>query len=138
MKRYEDMLQLPHPMPKKRRPMPMQDRAAQFAPFAALTGYDAAISEAGRLTDQRPLLDGASIEELDLALRRLAEQIWLQPLMRLTWFSPDEKKAGGIILETTGIVKKIDIYAGCLCLADGKTIPLGDLLALSFLQKEAD
>jgi len=103
------------------------DRAAQFSPFAALTGFDAAIEETGRLTDSRIELDEGGKQLLDEQMRSVLEVIDTQPRVTVTWFRYDERKAGGTYIRTTGNVKKIDTYTGRIVFTDGETIPLGEV-----------
>ena len=132
---YDDMLHLPHHISKTRNPMSMEDRAAQFSPFAALNGYDAAIRETGRLTDSRIDMDEDALIALDLQYQRLLEQIGSQKEVRVTYFHPDSRKAGGAYVTTAGIVKKIDTVERILHLKSGITIPLDHISDISF---EAD
>ena len=127
---YDDILQLPHPTSIKHPRMPMGDRAAQFSPFAALTGHGAAIAETARVTDRRIELDEDAREQLDQKLRRLLERIGEQPEITVTWFLPDEKKTGGRYLTTTGTLKRIDSQEHRLVLTDGAQIPLEDILEI--------
>lgn len=127
---YDDILHLPHHRSSARAHLSNRDRAAQFAPFAALTGLGAALQEAARLTECRPQLDPSEQELLDLQLRLLDRQLSQQPEVCVTYFRPDEKKAGGAICTVTGRVQKIDTYGHSLILSDGLRIPTEDLLAL--------
>jgi hypothetical protein len=86
--------------------MSMHDRAAQFAPFAALVGYDDAVAETARLTESRPVLDEQEQKELDMRLRYLADHLKEQLVVHIQYFVPDERKSGGAIVEISGIVKK--------------------------------
>ena len=108
----------------------MIDRAAQFSPFAALTGYDAAIKETGRLTDQRIELSEDSRAALDRNQQLLVECLADHPEVSVTYFIPDERKSGGAYVTVTGIVKKVDDYQRLLLLTDGTKIPLDDILDL--------
>ena len=110
--------------------MPIVDRAAQFSPFAALTGHRAAIEETARVTDRRIELDEDAKEQLDQTLQLLLERIDEQPEITVTWFSPDKKKAGGQYHTATGKLKRIDSREGRLILTDGNQIPLEDLLEI--------
>ena len=127
---YDDILHLPHPTSKRHPRMPIADRAAQFSPFAALTGHKAAIEETARVTDRRIELDEDAKEQLDQTLQLLLEQIDEQPEITVTWFSPDKKKAGGQYHTATGKLKRIDSREGRLTLTDGNQIPLEDLLEI--------
>jgi len=102
--------------------MSLQDRAAQFAPFAALSGHDAAIREAGRLTQSAVELQDDEKELLDTRLRLLQSLLPQQPEVSVCYFRPDERKPGGAYLETTGVLTKIDPAAGILLFADGRRI----------------
>ena len=110
--------------------MPIIDRAAQFSPFAALTGYDAAIRETGRLTDRRIELSEDSRAALDRKQQLLVECLADHPEVSVTYFIPDERKSGGAYVTVTDIVKKIDDYQRLLLLTDGTKIPLDDILDL--------
>ena len=127
---YDDILHLPHPTSKRHPRMPIVDRAAQFSPFAALTGHKAAIEETARVTDRRIELDEDAKEQLDQTLQLLLERINEQPEITVTWFSPDKKKAGGQYHTATGKLKRIDSREGRLILTDGTQIPLEDLLRI--------
>lgn len=127
---YDDILHLPHPTSKRHPRMPIVDRAAQFSPFAALTGHRAAIEETARVTDRRIELDEDAKEQLDQMLQLLLERIDEQPEITVTWFSPDKKKAGGQYHTATGKLKRIDTQESRLILTDGNQIPLEDLLEI--------
>lgn len=123
--KYDDIIHLARPESPKRARMSMLDRGAQFSPFAALVGYDAAIAETARLTDfQIELTEGAKAE-LDETLRTLAENVRRCPEVRVTWFLPDERKSGGAYVTALGCVKKVDVYREMLILTDGREIPFG-------------
>ncbi len=128
---YEDIIDLPHHVSRKHRQMPLLDRAAQFAPFAALTGHEAAIKETARLTEEEIELDENSKELLDFRLQQLQEHLSEHPEVAVTYFKPDEKKAGGAYETVTGVVKKVDDYAGELVFTDGKRIVLGTIIELT-------
>ena len=129
--RYDDMIDLPHHVSKKHPQMPLMDRAAQFAPFAALTGHESAIKETARLTEEEIELDENGKELLDLRLQELQEHLPEQPEVTVTYFCPDEKKAGGAYETVTGRVKKVDAYVGELVFADGRRIGLGTVIELT-------
>ena len=128
---YEDMLELPHPVSKTHPQMPRRDRAAQFAPFAALTGYEEAVREATRLTEEKMILDEDSKEQLDWKLRRLQEKVKEKPAITVTYFLKDEKKKGGKYATVTGVLKKIDSYTHQFVLENGEEIPLEDIVSLN-------
>ena len=127
---YEDIVDLPHHVSKKRPQMPLIDRAAQFAPFAALTGYDAAIKETGRLTEARIEMDEDRKIELDRVLRVLMEKRAQNPEVSITYFQPDEKKDGGAYVTVTGQIKKIDDFARTVMLMDGREISIDLITAI--------
>lgn len=127
---YEDIIHLPHHVSSKRPQMSMADRAAQFSPFAALTGYDDAIQETGRLTEQKIELDEETLEKLDERFQILQEHLDEQPEVRFTYFKPDERKEGGAYLTVSGIVRKIKLYERKILLQDGTVIPVDDILKM--------
>ena len=122
--RYDDIINLPRPVSKKRSPMSNFDRAAQFSPFAALTGYDAVIAETGRLTDTQIELDEGGKAMLDEKLQKLRDGLTQLPQVTLTVFSPDSRKSGGAYETITGNLKKIDPVARVLVLTGGEAIPI--------------
>lgn len=125
---YDDIINLPHHVSATRPHMSMGDRAAQFAPFAALTGYEDAVREAARLTEERVELTEDAQAALDARLRLLADGSMTGKEVTLTWFQPDARKSGGAYVTATGILKRVDSYAGEVVLADGRRIPIEDIL----------
>lgn len=121
---YEDIIGLPHHVSGVHPPMPMSSRAAQFAPFAALTGHDSAIMETARLTDEDRELSESEAEDLDrkLSCLRMAED---KPVVSVEYFVPDCRKAGGSYHTVTGTVKRVDLEKKVLQLAGGPDIPFG-------------
>ena len=107
MSRYDDIINLPHHVSPTRQRMTMHDRAAQFAPFAALVGYDDAVAETARLTETRPELDEQEQRAINERLAYIADHIHEQPEVRIKYFVPDEHKSGGAIIEVSGKVKKV-------------------------------
>ena len=124
---YDDIIHLPHPTSAKHPRMPAAQRAAQFSPFAALTGYDAAVRETARLTDRKAELSEEAKAALDQKLRLAVEG---RAEVRITYFKPDEKKAGGAHMTITGAVRKIDDFEQMITMRDGTRIPMGDVLSL--------
>ena len=120
----------PHHVSKTRPQMPMSDRAAQFATFAALTGYDAAIKETRRLTDERIELDVEALSALDMKYQLLMEALDEAPEVTITYFRPDERKAGGKYVSAVGAVKKIDDFERRITMQDGAKIPMDDVLSI--------
>ena len=109
----------------------MIDRAAQFSPFAALTGYDAAVKETARLTDRRIELDEYEKLALDERLQLIQEHLKEKPEVEITFFQPDERKSGGAYLSTAGTIKKIDYYERNVVMADGKKIPIDEIYQIN-------
>ena len=130
--RYDEIMELPHHVSKTRPQMPMSDRAAQFAPFAALTGYDSAIKETGRLTDERIELDEEALTALDRKYQLLMDTLDDAPEVTIIYFQPDERKAGGQYVSATGTVKKVDTFGRRILLQDGTRIPLDSVFDLRF------
>lgn len=128
--RYDDIIGLPHPVSQKHPQMPLRDRAAQFSPFAALTGYEDAVDETARLTDQRIELAEDARAALNAQLAGLAAKSAAHPLVSVTYFVPDAAKAGGAYLTELCTVKRLDEAESCLLLSDGRRIPLQDILQL--------
>ena len=128
---YDDIIALPHPEPRTHPRMSLHDRAAQFSPFAALTGHSAAIAETGRLTDSRITLDESEMARVDAALQRLRELLPQEPVASITYFVPDERKAGGSYQTVTGAVRRIDTVNGVLLLTDRREIPIADIFDIT-------
>lgn len=124
---YDDIIDLPHPEPQIHPRMPLHDRAAQFSPFAALTGHSDAIAETGRLTDSRVILDEYEMARVDDALQRLQELLPQKPMATITYFVPDGRKAGGAYQTISGTVKRIDTVNGILLLTDQHMISITDI-----------
>ena len=129
---YEDIINLPHHISKKHRPMPREARAAQFAPFAALTGYESDVNEAARYTGKRRELGEYETERLNRRINEIRDGIHGDAEVIITYFKPDEKKAGGEYLNIGGRVKKIDDYGRTLTLTSGAVIPLDDISEIVF------
>ena len=129
-RKYNEIMGLPHHVSKTRPQMPISDRAAQFAPFAALTGYDAAIKETGRLTVERIELDVEALSALDMKYQLLMEALDEAPEVTITYFQPDERKAGGKYVSAVGAVKKIDDFERRITMQDGAKIPMDDVLSI--------
>ena len=123
MRKYDDMIHIAWPRPTKRARMSVGYRAAQFAPFAALTGYDAVLAETARLTQNPVFLTEESLEELNAQLRLAQARQDEQPRLQMTVYYEDDRKAGGRFESITGNLKKIDLYQGGLILTDGREIP---------------
>ena len=130
MNQYEDIINLPHHVSPTRPQMPMSDRAAQFAPFAALTSYDAAIKETGRLTDEKIELDEEALTALDMKYQFLMDALDDAPEVTITYFQPDERKAGGKYIMATGALKKVDDFERRITMQDGTKIPMDDVISI--------
>lgn len=128
--KYDEIMGLPHHVSRTRPQMPMSDRAAQFAPFAALTGYDSAIKETGRLTDEKIELDEEALTTLDMKYQFLMGALDDEPEVTITYFQPDERKAGGKYVSATGTVKKVDDFERRITMRDGTRIPMDDVLSI--------
>lgn len=128
--KYDDIIDLPHPTSQNHPRMSLYDRAAQFSPFAALTGYSAAIAETGRLTDRRVELDEYEMARVDAELQRLQELLPGGPTASITYFVPDERKNGGSYQTVTGEVKRIDAVTGVIQMTDRREIPIEDVFSI--------
>ena len=124
---YADIMHLSRPVSTRHLPMSMHDRAAQFSPFAALTGYDAAIEETARLTDHQAELAESSKEILDKKIRAIQDAIDTLPEVTVTFFEPDLRKAGGTYRTITGRIKKIDEYNKALIFQDETAVQFWQL-----------
>jgi len=127
---YADIIDLPHRVSDKHPRMPLRDRAAQFAPFAALTGFEAAIEETARTTQERVELGESAAEELDRRLRYVGERLGETPEVTVTFFVPDGKKNGGRYERITGRVSRLDTVGRLIVLTDGRRIPMDGVTAL--------
>ena len=131
MGKYDDIINLPHHISKKHPQMSLEARAAQFAPFAALTGYDDAVKETARLTNERIDLDEEAKMMLDAKLQVIREQLSEKPLVTITYFVPDAKKDGGKYVTTNGNVKKIDDYKHLIILDNSLEIPIDEIIDIT-------
>lgn len=129
--KYDDIINLPRPVSKKHPPMPMANRAAQFSPFAALSGHNEAIREAARETEKRRTLGENEQEILNRKIALLRKHLAEQPEITATYFEPDGKKDGGRYVSISGRIRKIDNYQRLLLLEGGVEIPFEDLAELS-------
>ena len=130
IRNYDDIIDLPHHVSTTRPRMTNMDRAAQFSPFAAVVGYDAAVKETARLTDARIEMDENSKTILNEKLQMILEHSDRNPEIMITYFVQDSKKAGGAYVSTTGILKKVDAYEQVLVMRDGTRIPLSDIFEI--------
>lgn len=132
--KYDDIIDLPYPLPglPTRPRMSIQDRAAQFAPFAALSGHGAAIRETARLTDRRIELEEDQLVILNEQLQKIMDRVGERPEVSVLYFKPDGKKDGGAYVTVTGRVKKIDEIEHVVVFVDKTAIPIGDILDISY------
>ena len=130
MDNYSDIINLSRPVSKRPR-MSLEQRSAQFAHFAALTGYEGQVKETARLTDKRIELNEELKEILDLKIQLIQEKIKEQPDVTITYFIPDDKKQGGKYKTVTNSVKKIDTYKNEIILIDGTTIAIDEIIDIS-------
>ncbi len=127
---YDDILRLPHPISEKHAPLPPEARAAQFASFKALAGFEEEITEEGRLTDTETEAADDRAEELDRRLRRLLELRDAAPEAEFVWFVPDGKKTGGSYRRSRGRIRKLDPIGRTLLLSGGERVPLDALTGI--------
>ena len=128
--KYDDIINLPHYISEKRAKMSIYDRATQFSPFAALTGYDAAVLEAARLTERRVELSEDLRSKLDRTMSMLAQILDTEPLVTVTYFLPDSRKSGGEYRTVHSRLIRIDNSAGNITLASGDAIPIASVTHL--------
>lgn len=132
---YADIIDLPHHVSKRHPQMPMEKRAAQFSPFAAMVGHDAAIRKTARLTEERLELSEDEKAVIDGKLQMIQAHIEEQPEVTVTYFHPDKKKSGGAYVTVTGSAKKVDNVSKLLHLQDGRAIPIKDIQLLQDLSR---
>ena len=128
MSRYDDIINLSHHTSKVHKPMSMESRAAQFAPFAALSGYGDAVKETARLTDEEIIIDDGLKEMLNDKLQFLLGKIKDKPYTTFTYFVKDINKSGGKYKTVSNRIKKIDLYNQCVILIDNIKIPINDII----------
>lgn len=121
---YDDIIDLPHHVSPNRRRMSNTERGAQFSPFAALTGYEAAVEEAARLTDGKKELTEEMKAIIDAKIQAISEHPDAEPQVTITYFKPDERKEGGAYVRVTGAVKEIDRIGKTIVLTDHTEIPM--------------
>lgn len=127
---YDDIINLPHHVSATRPHMTAIDRAAQFSPFAALTGHGAAIKETARLTDERVEIDEYIKNALSARLQIIADRIKENPEIEITYFQPDVKKNGGAYVTTISTAKKIDEYERVVVMTDGTAISIDEIVSI--------
>ena len=127
---YEDIINLPTYISKKHPQPSMMDRAARFAPFAAITGYEEMVLEEARVTEERIELDEGTLSLLNEKLNMIQEFLDEEPEVTITYFEPDKKKSGGVYVSVTCIIKRIDEYEHLVIMTDGKKIRIDDIFGL--------
>jgi len=127
---YEDIVDLPPHISRKHPQPTMLERAARFAPFAAITGYEEMVLEEARVTDERIDLDEGTLSLLNEKLNMIQEFLDEEPEIKILYFEPDKRKTGGTYVTVTGIVKRIDEYEQLVIMTDGKKIRIGDIYGL--------
>ena len=128
--KYDDIINLPHHVSKTRPHMKIIGRAAQFSPFAALTGYDAAVKETARLTDKRVELDEYMKDAISHKLQIIEERLEEHPEIAITYFQPDVKKNGGSYVTAISTTKNIDKYERLVVMTDGTIIPIDEIISI--------
>ncbi len=132
---YDDILNLSHHISKKHPPMSLYARSCQFAPFAALTGYEDAVIETGRETFDRIEMDEERKSILDAKLQYLIEENGSKKMIKITYFVPDARKAGGQYISSTGIIKKIDEYERTILFTNHEKILIDDIIDIDIDDK---
>lgn len=135
MENYDDIINLSHHISATRAPMSMIDRAAQFSPFAALTGYDSAIKETGRLTDDKVDLSDEAYELLNQKFQQISEHLDEHNEVSLLYYVPDAHKDGGAYCSLTGTIKRIDEIERVIIMRDGTKVPMDDVIDICFAEK---
>lgn len=128
--KYSDIINLPHHQSKTKRPMPIGDRAAQFAPFSALTGYDDKVKETARITKDKIELDDYLIEDINNKLLFIEENIDNEPIIQITYFKKDEKKDGGAYITVSGRVKRLNLIKRRIIMQDKTEIPIDEIFSI--------
>lgn len=132
MNKYDDIIDLPHHVSKTRKPMSLYNRAAQFAPFAALTGYDDAIEETARLTETKVELSDELKNDLNQKINFIKNNIKVHPEITIKYFVRDNKKSGGIYKSLTSIIKKVDDFNKCLIFSDNTNVYFDDIISITW------
>lgn len=138
MMSYEEMLYMPHPVSKKHPQMSRYDRAAQFSPFAALTGHEAAVQEAARITQRKVELDENEKEQLNQTLVMLLEKYQGHPMISITYFCPDAQKDGGEYKTVKGQIRKLDENRKVIYLENHTEISLEQVIRIEEWDREKE
>ena len=135
---YDDIINLSHHVSKKHPPMSKEIRAAQFAPFAALTGYDDQVKETARLTNERKELAEGLKLVINEKIKKIQAEINLKPEIEVTYFIPDLKKQGGKYVTVKGNVKKVDEYKQLIIFEDKREIQVQEIIEIVNIEKNSD
>ncbi len=135
MRNYDDIINLSRPQYHDLPPMSIHDRAAQFSPFAALVGYDAAVEETARLTDSRREMEEDEINELNRQLSELNKRLSERPMIRVTYFIRDRKKEGGRYASKVGNARTIDQAENRIIFTDGESVSIKDMYSVVFIEE---
>lgn len=135
MRNYDDIINLSRPQYHDLPPMSIHDRAAQFSPFAALVGYDAAVEETARLTDSRREMEEDEINELNRQLSELNKRLSERPRIRVTYFIRDRKKEGGRYASKIGNARTIDQAENRIIFTDGESVSVKDMYSVVFIEE---
>lgn len=133
MNGYDDIINMSHHVSTTHPQMSMPDRAAQFSPFAALTGHGDAVKETARLTDEKLELTEDEISDLNQKLNFLTEHAEDRPEITVVYFVPDERKSGGAYITVTGNFRRIDEYSQCIIMTSGEGIPIENIYVIKLL-----
>ena len=128
MNKYDEIINIPHFDPKNHQRMSIKERAAQFSPFAALTGYSESVKETARLTKRKIELSEDMKYEIDMKLQLIEEHLDEKPLVIVEYFIKDKKKSGGDYNEFTGVIRRIDKVNGKIIFMDKKVVNLKDII----------
>lgn len=127
---YEDIIDLPHHVSKKHPQPSIEDRAARFAPFAAITGYEEMVLEEAHITNERAELDECALAQLNEKLNMINEFIYKHPKVKITYFEEDKKKSGGRYVTVKDVVRQIDEYERIVIMNDARKIRIDDIYGI--------
>lgn len=132
--KYDDIINLPHHRSEERAHMSLHDRAAQFAPFAALSGHEAAIEETARLTDEKVTLEETAIEKINEKFYEISQHLSEKWNVSITYFKPDKRKSGGAYLTDIGTVKRIDEIEKAIIMDSGMKIKMEQIIEINQIE----
>ncbi len=134
--KYDDIIHLQHYQSSERPHMSLHDRAAQFAPFAALSGHEEAIEETARVTDAKMILDEDAIGKMNEALYAISKHLQEKWTVSITYFQPDTLKDGGAYLTDVGTIKRIDDIEKIIIMDSGMKIGMEQVMQVEIMEKE--